>query len=352
MPANPTLWNLSTPGQGYVSNPGLWNAPATPVSPMPARPTKGPIDPNGNAALWNAQKEPGIPFSALKNLRTRVGQETQSNAIMGTPEQGEFKQLYGALSQDMKNGVSMADLLNGTKGSQALARANEYYANAMTRADALNPLANRSTPEGAFRSVEQSLKSGPSTYDRVRNAVSPETRQKIVATIVGDMGKATPGQQNAEGSEWSARTFITNYNSIDPAARQSLFKRIPGGAEYAKNLEEIARAADMVNQGAKVWSNPSGTGAALSNRATVGALTVGAFLQPLYAAGVAGGLLAGHGASRLLTSPDFVKWLASAPKASPEAAQSHVQRLIEGAKLSGDKQYQQDVMEYVADLTQ
>jgi hypothetical protein len=294
----------------------------------------------------------GVPFSAVKSLRTRIGQEAASSEIMGTPQQGEFKQLYGALSQDMKAGVALADLLNGSKGSQALERANRYYSNAMSRADAMDNLASRSTPEGVYGSVANSLSSGPTTYGRVRNAVSTDTRQKIVATIIDDMGRATPGQQNAQGSEWSPKTFVTNYNRIDPAARRELFKRLPGGAQYATDLETIAKASDMVNQGAKIMANPSGTAAALTNRGTISALTIGAYFYPMAAATTAGGLAMGNATARLLTNQSFVRWLADTPKTKPENMAVHTQRILQAAQASKDAQFRDDVDAYLRSVQQ
>ena len=293
-----------------------------------------------------------VPYSAVRNLRTRVGQEASSSEIIGTPQQGEYKQLYGALSQDIKNGVAAADLLNGTKGSEALNRANAYYANAMRRAEAMDNLAKRNAPEGAYNALAQSLGAGETTYSRVRNAVSPETRQKVAAPIVDDLGRATPGQQNAEGSVWSPQTFVTNYNKIDPQARAALFKRLPGGSQYASDLDTIAKAADMVNQGAKVMANPSGTAAALANRGTISALTVGAYFYPFAAATTAGGLAMGNATARLLTSPTFVRWLADAPKIKPEGAAVHMQRILQAARASKDAQFQNDVDAYLQSMQQ
>jgi hypothetical protein len=296
-------------------------------------------------------KPGGVPFSAVKNVRTRIGQEAASNEIVGTPQQGEFKQLYGALSQDMKAGVALADLVNGTKGTKALERANQYYANAMKRAEAMGNLANRGTPEGAYGAVAGSLGSGPTGYARVRNAVTTDTRQKIAATVIDDLGRASPGQQNAQGSEWSARTFVTNYNKIDPAARKALFQRLPGGEKYAADLETVAKAADMVNQGARAMANPSGTAAALANRATFVSLTAGAFFSPLVAGGAAVTLLGANASARLLTNPKFVSWLAEAPKTKPGEMTIHAQRLLQAARASKDAQYIDDVEAYL-DLVQ
>lgn len=305
-----------------------------------------------------AKPAQGVPFSALKDLRTKIGKETQSNAIMGTPEQADFKQLYGAMSQDMKNGVAVADLKNGVmptspgSATTALNRANDYYSKGMNRADDLGSLSNRATPEGAYTSVANSLNAGPTVYERLRGVVTPQTRQKIVATVIDDLGKATPGQQGAAGDVWSPRTFLTNYNKLDTGSQTALFKRLPGGAQHAENLRGIAKAADMIGQGSKVWANPSGTAAALTSRGTMYALTAGAYFEPVLAAGTAASLLAGNAASRLLVSPKFVSWLSKVPEVKPQDMQAYQQRLIANARLTNDKQFNEDVQDYLDSVKQ
>jgi hypothetical protein len=301
-----------------------------------------------------------IPFSALKQLRTNIGEEARSTAIQGTPEQSQFKRLYGAMSEDMRQGVNAADRvnagiefgplpLNQQQGTIALNRANKYYSNASNRAEDLNNLANRSTPEGAYSSVANSLKSGPTTYERLRNVVSPQTRGKIVASVIDDLGKSAPGQQGVSGDAWSPRSFLTNYNKLDDKSKTALFTRLPGGKQHADNLQKIAKAADMIDQGSKIWSNPSGTAAASFARGTGYALSLGAFIAPMVAAGTAGSLAVANQASqRLLLNPKFVNWLSQAEKIKPEKAYPQILRLIATSKMSGDKQFQQDVNDYVS----
>jgi hypothetical protein len=302
---------------------------------------------------------PGIPFSTLKNLRTNIGEEAASNAIMGTPEQAQFKRLYGAMSEDMRQAVNAADRQNANvpvgplqpsqqPGAIALNRANRYYSTAMGRADELNSLANRSTPEGAYNSVANSLNSGPTVYERLRGTIDPKTRQKLVATIVDDLGRAPPGQQNADGEVWSPRTFLTNFSKLNEnGGGDALFTRLPGGQKHADNLKDIAKTAEMVSDASKVWANPSGTAAALSARNTAAGIGLGALYHPLVAASAAGGLALSHQVSqRLLLNPRFVDWLANAPKLSPTKMQTYTQRFANNAKLWGDKQLQGDFDAY------
>lgn len=307
----------------------------------------------------NSTLNVGLPLGAIKDVRTDIGKEAASRAIFGTPEQADFKQLYGGLSEDMRSAARVADMSTGPQlnnigpAETALGRANSFYSRAMTRADDLSSLANRSTPEGAYGAVASSLNAGPSVYQRLRGVISPDARQKVVATVVDELGAASAGQQGAAGDIWSPRTFLTNYNRMDAGSRTELFKRIPGGGKMADSLVDIAKTADMLGDSSKVWANPSGTAPALTARGTVYALTAGAFFQPVMAAGTAAGLgLANQVSQRLLLNPQFVTWLAKAPQVNPAQAQAYAQRLLGNAKLTNDKQYRQDVTDYLQSVEQ
>lgn len=308
----------------------------------------------------NSTRNKGLPLSAIKDVRTDIGKEAASKAIFGTPEQAEFKQIYGGLSRDMKNAAQMTDRAAGPqpnnvgRAETALNRANSYYSKGIKRADELSGIANNPTPEGAYNSVVNSLNTGGTLYSKLRNTVSPATRGKIVATAIDDMGAAKPGQQDYTGEVWSPRTFLTNYNKIDVGARREMFKGLPGGAKMAENLADIAKASDMVASGGKLWANPSGTAPAIVARGAIGTIAAGATLGLWYtallapAATAAGGLIAANQASkRLLLNSKFVNWLAQAPRTSPEKMQAYSQRLIANAKMTNDKQFQQDVTDYL-----
>lgn len=329
--------------------------------------TPVPGDPLMNAATRYLRADgqlldspPGMPFSTLKNLRTSIGEEASSPAILGTPEGGQFKRLYGAMSEDMRQGAGAADrqragvdvgplLPKNIQATLALHRANKFYSRAATRAEDLHGIANRSTPEGAYDAVVSSLNSGPTLYSKLRGAVDPATRQKLVATIIDDMGMAKPGQQGADIDAWSPRTFLTNYAKLHQnGGGKELFKRVPGGENHAKNLASIAKTADMLGDASKVWANPSGTAPALTARGTAYTLTAGAFFQPLLAASTAGGLVGANQVSqRLLLNPMFTHWLARAPSVKPAQARAYAQRLMANANISRDEQFKEDAAEYL-----
>lgn len=292
---------------------------------------------------WTPASIPKLPYKAVSKLRTQVGAELSNNSLVADVPRSQWKQLYGSLSKD----IGGAAAANGPQATKAWERANGYTKRGIARLEDLQTISDKSTPEGAYDSVARSLGSGPTAFERVRNVVSPETRQKFASTVIHDLGTATPGQQGAAGTDFSPRTFLTNYNKMDPKGRTALFTRLPGGQAHADNLADIAKTAEMIGQGSKVWANPSGTGAALSARTTLGGIGLSALYSPVLAAGTVGSLVGAHGASRLLTNPIFVNWLAKAPSTSPQKLQVYAQRLVINAQSTKDAQFQQDVRDYL-----
>lgn len=344
----------ATPGappvQALPGQPG-----ASAVQPRPATTvskTINPYYPQSGEGNWKPPSTPMLPYEIMKKLRTEVGGELNNNSLVSDTPRSQWKQLYASLSQDMRNAADQTS----PQASQAFNRANDYSRRGANRLEDLDALANAATPEKAYGSVAQSLQSGPTIWNKLRGTLSPEARGQVVATIIDDLGKANPGQQNAAGDAWSPKTFLSNYNKIEPKTQQEMFKRLPGGEQHAKNLQEIAKATEMISNASKIWSNPSGTAPALTARATLGTIGAGvlggAFYAPLVApaAAAAGGLVAANGMSRLLLNPQFVSWLAKAPNIKPQDQQAYALRMLANSRFSPDKQYQEDVQQYLSEV--
>lgn len=327
---------------------------------IPARPAISvtrKVNPYYSVAGEGAARPPDIPtlpYSAVKQLRTEVGTELSNNPLVSDVPRSQWKQLYGGLSEDMRAAAAAA----GPEATQAFNRANVYTQRGLGRMEDLQSLANRPTPESAYGAVGSSLKSGSTVYDRLRGALTPDARKQVVATVIDELGTATPGQQNAAGDVWSPRTFLTNYNKIDDNARSSLFKRIPGGETMKDDLAKIAKTTEMLSDSSKIWSNPSGTSQALVARGALGTIGAGVlgglFYAPLIApaATAAGGLLAANQVSqRLLLNPKFVNWLAKAPSVkTQDEATAYSLRLLNNAKMTNDPQFKQDVQQYLQSI--
>jgi hypothetical protein len=133
------------------------------------------------------------------------------------------------------------------------------------------------------------------------------------------MGRASPGQQNADGNAFSIERWLTNWNNLDPKAKAVLFQRDGFPSDFRDNLDKVASVASNIRSGSKVFANPSGTSgstAAIGLSAGAGSTALSALLSghPMGAMATATGAAAIPVTSNLLakwmTNPDTVRMLA------------------------------------------
>jgi hypothetical protein len=200
-----------------------------------------------------AAKTAGIPYEALKKLRTLVGNEISDSTIASDVPRSKWKPLYAALSKDMAAAAKEA----GPKAEAAFVRANNYHRAGMQRLDdVLGPIMKKGDPEDVFRAALSGTQEGATTIAGVMKSLPPESKKAVSATMLQRLGKATPGKQNELGEAFSTETFLTNWNKLHPDAKRSLFSTLPD--EMRGDLDKIAKVASNVREGSKVFANPIG----------------------------------------------------------------------------------------------
>lgn len=291
----------------------------------------------------------GIPFQSLKNQRTAIGAEARSGPLDRTPEGAQFKQTYGALSQDMIEAARLADRNNrvpvGVVGpaESALNRSNDFYSSAMDRVGRVKPFADAKSPEQAFTGLMNTAKENNTVLQAVKKSVTPETRATVAGTVIDRLGRANPGNQNDLGDVFSSERFLTNWNTMTPKARAELFSGFPNSAAVRNEVESVARAASMMRDNSKLWANPSGTGANVAARATFGTLLGGGgasllgLLNPAVPIAAAGGLLGVNALARGLTNPTTVNAMANRGYVSPELLNAQAMGLLAPGLLSQER---------------
>lgn len=247
-----------------------------------------------------------LPYEAIKKLRTLVGREIDNAGLMSDFPRDKWKALYGALSRDLEGAAAEA----GPGAVQAFSRANNYTRFGMNRVESIQQVIDKNGgPERIFEAALSGTKDGGSTLRAVMQSVPKEAQKQVTAAVIRRMGMANPGAQDATGEAFSAATFLTNWNKVSPEAKRALFDR--HGPQFSRDMDRIARVAENIKQGGKVFANPSGT----ANRTAAisyGAALVGSILSgniPTAAGVVATGAMA-NGAARYLTNPNAVRWLA------------------------------------------
>lgn len=278
------------------------------------------------AGMYHPEVPPtGIPFGTVKTLRTTIGNEAKV-PLIGPNQKARISQVYDALSDDMMNGAVQSDLDNGkllsaytpSSASGALTRANRYYASGMDRLKAIGSF-GEGAPEDTYNSLVNSAKSRNSVAQTVLKSVSPDTRGSVASTFVENLGKASPGQQNASGDVWSPETFLTNWNKLTPEAQATITGGFPGAGQVSDQVGAVANAASMLRDN-KLWKNPSGTAAATHMRELAGLAGAGltGLINPLYPlVGIPAELVTARLAAEGVTNPGVVNWAASPTTVGP-----------------------------------
>lgn len=267
------------------------------------------LGPNGQPLIPGTPAPPPVnqlPIQVLRDWKTRMGGLINWTGFGSSdPINGQLKVVWGALKDDINNGVAAFD----PKLGPALRQANSQYAVAQAQLENLHSVVDKAGgPEKVFTGLMSGTKDGSTGLNQVLPQLDPAGRQLLAATQLQRMGMANAGAQGAAGGTFSADTFLTNWNKMHPDARAQLFGQLPNN--YSQNVTKLAHDAEILKRFSKVMPNSSNTAAA-SAGAT--ALTGGILAA---VTGHPGGLAAvggAYGAARLLgaalTSPKTVAWL-------------------------------------------
>lgn len=291
------------------------------------------LPPAQQTALANDMIDGKLPFEAVKKLRTLVGRELSEHNLASDVPRSKWKALYAALSKDMEGAAAAA----GPEAERTLARANNYSSAGMSRIENVldRVVGEGKAAEKIYGAAVGETKNGATTINAVMRSLAPAEQDVVRSEFIRRLGGATAGNQNAEGTAFSAKTFLTEWNKVDPAAKRTLFAGKDG--QIAKDLDAVAKAAELIDKGSKVFANPSGTAQALTaSHAGIGlAAAIGTGNAPV-AAGIIGGLFAANGSARLMTNPDFVRWLAKSTTMPAGAIPGHIQALAQSAEKWDD----------------
>jgi hypothetical protein len=205
-------------------------------------PTPGYIVPSENGPKFMAEKDiqpaTQLPYSAVQQLRSLVGQKMESDALTLTKRDANLARVYGGLSSVMKQAAEDA----GPQAQNAFNRANTYYKAVQTRQQQLQRVIDaKGSPEGIYNAAMSGTKDGASTLHMVMQSLPQDAQRTVTATVLQRLGRAPPGQQNADGTAWSLSSFLTNYNKLSPEARAELFGRID--PSYQSALDGLTRFA-------------------------------------------------------------------------------------------------------------
>lgn len=268
-----------------------------------------------------------LPFEAVKKTRTLVGNEIADTNLASSIPRSKWNPIYGALSEDLRGAAQAA----GPQAEQAFNRANAFTRAGMDRVERVQPFADAASPEQAFQMLNRTLGDNATTLQAVKKTLPEGARGQVAGTVIDRLGRATPGQQNEMGTNWSPETFLTNWNRMAPKARDELLSGFPNADKVKADIEAVAKTTSRMRDSSKMWANPSGTGANTAARALMGAAGLGGVtgvLSPTMLAGGAAGMTMANGAARMLTNPGMVNAAASRTTIDPHTLDAQLRGMI------------------------
>ncbi len=248
----------------------------------------------------------GLPYFALKELRSRVGELIGDTGLTSDIPRRQLKQLYAAITEDMKTAVEKT----GNKAALKLFnRASAYVRAGHQRIDeVLQPVLNRDAPERVYEAAVSGTRKGDTNIHGVMQSLPPKQQRIVASAVLRRLGIAQPSLQDATGESFSVSRFLTNWAAMSPESKRSLFSRF--GRCYVENLDKIASIAQDIRDSGQVYANPSGTAPAFTLQTTIGGavlLTLTGHVGPAAMIGAENSL--SYFAARKITDPRFVAWL-------------------------------------------
>lgn len=255
----------------------------------------------------------GVTVQGIRDARTKLSQGVFDGKLRGSAEQAMWKSILGNISDDVTNGLNSV----GRRDAAHMFKvADKFWSDRVKHIDeVLQPILGQGKSGEeivtALEAMSRGSRGGNARLSRLLANMSEQEAGNVRATMIDRLGKATAGQQNAEGTQFSAGTFLTNWNKMTPQAKSSLF----ADKGLRQNLDDIAKISEA-SKASQAMSNFSNTGIAMGSNIAVGGTL--AMSHPVAA-------ILGAGAQaltgKLMASPSFARILARTAKMPPAVAE-------------------------------
>lgn len=262
--------------------------------------------------LGEALSRSGMNYEGIKDLRTYFGEMRDGNIpIPQGMTDTEVKQIYGALSTDMRLIIARA---GGADGLRVFDQANRAAARWAGIREDLGKILKVQNEEAIFDKIAamagSTARANISLLGRVRGAVGPQNWDEVSSAVIAKMGWPP------WGTGFSPDAFLTAYKKMSEEGKRMLF-RSTGNADHADAIDDIAKVSERFKELNK-FANPSGTGqtSALTTLLTAAGSVVSApfvgiaaLTGPLIAVGtITGTRILSHILARPVTARQMANW--------------------------------------------
>ncbi len=207
-----------------------------------------------DSLIQDTQARP-LTWQDATGIRTSVGEMLSEPQIVGDTAHADLRRIYGALSSDL--GATAA--AQGPAAQAAFDNASAITRNGHGFID--NVLSsvirgNQIAPQNAANTILNTGRNGDAMLGAIRREM-PRAADELAAYKLRDMGLATAGQQNAEGTRISPGTFLTDRaTTLSPEALNALFGADPAAMQ---NLRDLSTTAESM-RATQRFLNTSNTG--------------------------------------------------------------------------------------------
>jgi len=283
----------------------------------------------------------GVPFDALRSMRTAVGKELDRPDISGLTQTPALARLYDALRKDV---VAAADQ-SGDIASRAIRLHDRYVRfNREVNLPALQRIVDQDLDVAAANMALSGTKDGIGRLQLLRRNFKPDEWDTVSASIWQQLGNAKAGvkegaEMGTSSYQFSPTTFLTNWNNLSDSAKTILFSGdryrniIPAMNDMVKVATGARETGKMVNT-----SNTAGaqmvTSALLGGGGMVGGGAAGLDATSALlggAAALSGLVLTSNTAAKLLESPRFIRWVSDTSRAvvnNPNSLNAQIGKLL------------------------
>jgi hypothetical protein len=264
-----------------------------------------------------------LTYKQLQTVRSLVGEELASFTNIQGTQREFYKGLYRSLSQDMRSTIEKI----GPEAMKRFESANGHFAKGAQSIDNfLENIIKNVDLDTLVNQLYTKSTRGSTTINEIKNALSikgkPTDEYKVfLSAFIDKIGKAKPFGELAEDvakgrtNNFSTKTFLQNWGAIDNKAKDMLFSG--SGKEFQSlrsNLDNLAKVSTKIEE-----SNPfkSGTGPArfAGQGIIIGAsAAVLSGASPLFLFSIPVLGYGGAYASKLMSNPHFIDWLAKGTK--------------------------------------
>jgi hypothetical protein len=259
-----------------------------------------------------------LPYQAIKSIKGKIGNKLSSFDLVNPVDKAQLKTIYGVLSEDIK-----LSLKGNVKALSSLSRANKYYQSGLKRIDDyLQPISKTADPDRIASLLINTGKEGSSRLNAIKKSLNEDQYNVFVSNVIDRMGRLQASQalsgEFVEGvGKFSSETFLTNYNKLSKAARDSLFSGKGWTKGMKKDFDQIVNISNFIRESGKTFRNPSGTADRLVGQfAFIGGGGMAVMGQPQFLLSLPLVIGGANISARLMTNPSFIKWLAQGIKIS------------------------------------